>query len=547
MPPHLTPRFLSILAPGLLLAQAPAPPRAFEALVGPHFMAQGAGAAICVMREGRVVYAQGFGLASRELKVPNTPALTFRIGSVTKQFTAAAVLALSEAGKVDLEAPIGSYVKDLPEAWRAVTVRQLLNHTGGIPSYTEALSFPVRMREDLPGLKLLQAHVWNKPLDFAPGTDWHYSNSGYYLLGLLIEQASGTSYGAYLETRFFKPLGLSHTRYGSEKDFLPGLATGYAEDGNPAAYLSMDQPFAAGALVSTAEDLARWTLALHAGKVVNPDSLRLMTSPTRTTDGREHPYGFGLGFRTVQGRRLVGHNGGINGFTSLVEADPARRTVAVLLFNQEHPGVGPEYLSRRLLALAQGTPVREPKPVKLPPAKLAPLVGTYQHAEGPRRIIALNQGALTSQVGGGRVYRLAPLSERTFQLVGQDVQLRFEAAGDRVLGLHRLGVGEPEGRLAPKVPDVVRKVVKVAPAVMDALAGTYELGPGFEIRVWREGERLLAQPTGQSADELLGESDTRFFIQTEDTQFDFQRGPDGRGLELHLNAGGRKMVAKRVR
>lgn len=545
-------RFMSPILPGLLLlsvgqASAQAPSKAFDALLAPHFAADRPGASVCVMKDGKVIYAKGFGLASRELKVPNRPGLAYRIASVTKQFTAAAVLALVEDGKVGLDAPIGTYLKELPEAWRAVTVRQLLNHTGGIPNYTEELSYRARMREDLPGLKLLQAHVWTKPLDFAPGSQWHYSNSGYYLLGLLIEQVSGTPYGSFLEARFFTPLGLTRTTYGTETAFVPGLATGYGEGGQPASYLSLNQAFAAGALVSTAEDLARWTHALHGGKVVNAESLRLMTRPTRTSDGKEHPYGFGLGFRTLAGHRLIGHNGGINGFSSTVEADPEGHTVAVLLFNEEQPEVGAEYLSRRLLALAAGVPVLDPKPVVLPASKLARLAGTYQHAEGYRRTLALTPTGLTSQVGGGRPYRLTPLSEDTFRMDGQDIHLRFKLKGDDVVGLHRVGLGEPEGSLAPKIPDVVRKAIKVSPAAMDAVAGTYELAPGMEIKVWRDGERLLAQLTGQSPDELLAESESRFFIQAEDTQFEFPRDAEGRCPELQLNAGGRRMTGKRVK
>ena len=335
-------------------------PKAFKALMAPWFAKDQAGATVVVMQEGKTLFAQGFGLAQRELGVPAAPGQVFRIGSITKQFTAAAVMSLVEGGQVTLDAQISRYLEDLPEAWRPVTVEQLLNHTSGIPSYTDDPAYMSHIREDLPGRKLLETTVFARPLDFAPGTQWRYSNSGYYLLGLLIEKVSGKDYAAYLQARFFGPLGLRSFRYGTETEFLPGMASGYTRGGKPALYMSMTQPFAAGSLVGTAEDLARWTLALHAGKVVSPESLRRMTTPARTADGKTQPYGFGLAWRESLGRRLVGHDGRIPGFTSQVEADPDAKRVAVILCNTDAPPVDLDYLSRRVLALAAGTPPFRP-------------------------------------------------------------------------------------------------------------------------------------------------------------------------------------------
>jgi len=498
-----------------------------------------------VMKEGQVLYARGFGLASLELKVPNAPGLVYRIGSVTKQFTAAAILTLVEDGKVALDAPISRYLDGLPEAWRPATVQQLLTHTSGIPSYTDYREYGAHMREDLPGLKLLETLVWTKPMDFAPGTKWHYSNSGYYLLGLIVEKASGKAYADYLQARFFDPLGLAHTRFGTETDLIPGMTSGYS-DGKPSAYLSMTQPYAAGSLVSTTEDLARWTTALHAGKVVKPESLRLMTTPVKTTDGKEHPYGFGLMFRESQGHRLVGHGGGINGFVCHLEADPALKTVAVILCNSDGPKVGPDYLGRRLLALAAGSPIVEPTGIALAPGKLARLAGSYQH-DGFRRTIAFDQGRLTSAAGGGTAYELIALSDLTFQIKGADTLLRFEVAGEQVIGVHRQVVGGPEEGLAKKVTVEAPTAAKVDPASFDALAGTYQLAPTFELKVWRDGDRFFTQATGQGAAEIFAESPTRYFLKVVDAQLEFQKGADGRAEMLTLIQGGRRMPAKRVK
>lgn len=545
---------LTILAAGPLPVAAkavaarmeePAPAAAFDALLEPHFKADEAGASVLVMRDGKILYARGFGLANLELKVPNAPPLVYRIGSVTKQFTAAAVMSLVEDGKVALDAPVSRYLEGLPEAWRPVTVRQLLTHTGGMPSYTDGPEYSAHMREDLPGMKLLETLVWKKPLDFAPGAKWHYSNSGYYLLGLIIEKASGKTYAEYLQARFFGPLGMTRTRYGTETELIAGMASGYS-DGKPAPYLSMTQPYAAGSLVSSSEDLARWTLALHAGKAVSLESLKQMTTPVKTSDGKEHPYGFGLSFRESQGRRLVGHGGGINGFVCHLEADAEARTVAVVLCNTDGPKVGPDYLGRRLLALAAGQPIVEPKGIALAPEKLARLVGAYQH-EGFRRVVSLEQGKLMSKTGGGPATEMIPLSETVFQLKGVDLMLRFELSGAGVAGVRRQVVGSPEEDLAKKITAEARAAAKVDPGTFDALAGTYQLAPNFELKVWREGDRFLAQATGQGQAEIYPETETRYFLRVVDAQLDFTLGAGGKAESLVLTQGGRKMPAKRVK
>ncbi len=524
-----------------LVASAQTP---YDSLLSSRFAADQAGASVLVMKEGKVLFAQGYGLANRELKVPNRPEFVFRIGSVTKQFTAAAVMTLVEEGKVGLEAPIGTYLPELPEAWRPVTVRQLLQHTSGIPSYTDTPEYGAHMREDLPGLALLKAHVWSKPMDFAPGTQWRYNNSGYYLLGLLVEKASGQPYATYLQTRFFGPLGLTRTRYGTETDFIPGMVSGYAPGGKPAPYLSMSQPYAAGSLVSSAEDLARWTLALHGGKVVKPETLKLMTTPARTTDGKEHPYGFGLALRTVQGRRLVGHGGGINGFVCHVEADPAAQAVAVVLCNTVDPGVAPDFLTRRLVGLATGAPVTEPVAVPMSPEQLQRFVGAYE-SEGRRRTISFDQGRLWSRVGG-RTSELIPTGPLTFAVKDGDTQLRFVVEGDRVVGVHRRAEGEPEEPLAKRVVEAERKVVPQSAEAMEALAGTYRLAPAFELRIWREGGQLLAQATGQGPIELYPESATRWFPKVIEAVVTFEMGADGKAKALVLEQGGRRMPAPKV-
>lgn len=277
---------------------------------------QAPGVSIAVIRAGRdTLIFKGYGRSDVENDVPATPATVYRIGSITKQFTSAAVMRLVDHDAVHLDDSIAAYLTQLPPAWRRVTVRQLLNHTSGIPSYTEiGESWVRRWGEDMPPdtIVALTAH---KPMDFAPGSNWKYNNSGYVLLGMLLEKVTGHPYSAYIDSTLFRPLGLASTSYCYAAAIIPHRSQGYARDGHTytnAPYLNMSQPFSAGALCSTVGDLARWDRALATGQVVSAASYRLMTTPEGAA--ANHHYGFGLQRDTLGGRIVIQHGGAINGF-----------------------------------------------------------------------------------------------------------------------------------------------------------------------------------------------------------------------------------------
>ena len=318
------------------------------------------GGVVEVVKAGTVVFRKAYGLASVELNVPMQPDMAFRIGSLTKQVTAAAVLTLVEDGKVDLKAPIARYLEGLPKAWEAVTVEQLLDHTGGIPNHTEAPAYKRHMRDDLPPAALLDTYVAHLPLDFEPGTKFSYSNTGYILLGMLIEKASGQPYPEYLQKRFFEPLGLKHIQYGPETELILGLAPGYTSGPKPGAYRSTTQSFAAGGLVATADDLVHWFQCLYEGKVLKPASLARMMAPLRLKDGKEVGYGFGIGFRPVSGVRLAGHAGGVPGYKSWAEVDPATRTMVVILNNTDTPEGDDAAYAKAIFMILSGISVTNP-------------------------------------------------------------------------------------------------------------------------------------------------------------------------------------------
>ncbi len=241
------------------------------------------GASVLVTKDGAVLLRKAYGLADVELQVPIAPEMVFRIGSVTKQFTAAAVLLLEQEGKLSIGDDIRKYLPDYPTEGHTITIEHLLTHTSGIRSYTDISSFSDRMREDMTVGEIIDLFK-DEPLAFEPGDKFAYNNSGYILLGAIIEKVTGKSYEAFLRERIFDPLGMEHTSYGERSKIVPDRARGYdgrnGRFGN-AAYLSMTLPFSAGALLSTVDDLGKWDQALYSNRLLSPDSLDKWWKPFR--------------------------------------------------------------------------------------------------------------------------------------------------------------------------------------------------------------------------------------------------------------------------
>jgi D-alanyl-D-alanine carboxypeptidase len=297
------------------------------------------GLSVGVSIGNRLVHSAGYGSAELEHKVPANKDTLFRIGSITKQYTAAAICRLAEQDKLTFDDLIQDHLPDYDTHGKEVTLRHLLTHTSGIFSYTSVgPEWSDFIALDLTHDELL-AHVSSRPLEFEPGTKFNYSNTGYFLLGMVIEAASGQTYPKYLETEFQEPLGLTRTRYGSNSDIIANRAQGYEHHGGGKfandALISMTQPYAAGSLLSTGEDLVRWTMALTSGKVVGAESYEEMTTPFLLESGYDSPYGFGLGLSDIGGVPTINHSGGINGFNSMMMYDPESGLCVAVISNSE--------------------------------------------------------------------------------------------------------------------------------------------------------------------------------------------------------------------
>jgi D-alanyl-D-alanine carboxypeptidase len=293
---------------------------------------------VLIAKDGKPVFRKAYGLANREWNVPNVATGKFRIGSMTKAFTATAILQLQEAGKLSIDDPISKYYAAAPASWHAVTLRHLLTHTSGIPSYTDLPNFFAeqsrldRTPEEI--IKLTQ----DAPLQFVPGSKFSYDNTGYIILGYVIEKVSGQTYADYVRQHILAPLGMKDSGYDVSETVLPQRAAGYANSPSGvtnAPFLSMTLPFAAGSIYSTVDDLLTWDQALYAaGKPLGAASLKAMF----TDNG--HGYGFGWGIADLHGHRLITHAGGINGFVSEFERYPDDKLTVIVLSNYAGAPVG---------------------------------------------------------------------------------------------------------------------------------------------------------------------------------------------------------------
>ena len=372
---------------------------------------------VLVARDGIVLLDQGYGSANLEWDIPNVPTAKFRLGSVTKQFTAACILLLEEHGKLKLDVPVKTYLPDAPPTWDKVTIFNLLTHTSGIPSFTEFPDYNATQAIPTTPEKLV-ARFRDKPLNFQPGEKWEYSNSGYVLLGYLIEEVSGQSYSQFVQDNVFTRLGMKDSGYDSNAIVLSHRSSGYTPDGGKilnADYVAMSIPFSAGALYSTTEDLLRWEQGLMGGKLLSPGSLQKMTTPY------QHDYAFGVAVRTENGRKVIRHGGGIEGFNTELDYYPDDKLTVVVLANLN--GSAPGDIAKRLAAVVHGEPER--KEISVPVAVLAKYVGTYEIQPGVDVAMTLEDGQLMTQMTGQPKFPVYAESGTKFFLKVVEAEIEF--------------------------------------------------------------------------------------------------------------------------
>lgn len=524
-----------------------------DAILEAAYPADGPGAMVIVTRRGRVIYAAARGLADIAGYRPIRADTVFRLGSLTKQFTAAIVLQLVQEGRISLDDPVSRFFPDYPQPGAAATVRQLLNHTSGIQSYT---GIPGWMTEANTSRAYTTAEMIavfrDRPSPTPPGQVWAYNNSGYVMLGAIIEQVTGKPWHRAVAERITGPLGLRTIGYGVERESLPGMAHGYAggdAQAGAARRIHMSVPHAAGALVGTAGDLARWSQALHHGRVVSPALYAQMIAPAPLPEGRSHPYGMGLALDALRGRPAIEHSGGIFGFSTYGTYLPSEDIFVAVLANSDAPASPPGIVAYRLAALAVGDPFPVMMRADVPAETLAPLFGVYRVAGGDvsRRFFARDGRLWTLRDGGQDLEVFAAGGDRFFYGPNSLTWFRLvrSADGAHVMEMHQDGADTAEravrtGDVPPEAP-----AVQVGRAVLSSYVGHYQTqGPAAEIALGEDGV-LTVQLSGQPAIPLRPVSDTEFIVQRVNARLVFHP-ENGQVNRFVIHQGGRELEARRV-
>ncbi len=402
---------------------------AIDQIVRQEIDLQGPGVVIAVVKDGKTVHIEGYGVANLEWDCPIRPDTVFRLASITKQFTATAIMLLERQGKLRLDDSITTYLPDYPTHNRTVTITHLLNHTSGIKSYTSLDNFIKDIsKKDLSPDDLL-AYFKDLPLEFEPGTRFLYNNSGYHLLGLIIEKIAKMSYEQFIQQHIFQPLDMHHSYYMHNETIIPRRASGYAktpEGYRQAEYLNMMIPYAAGSLGSTVEDLIRWDAALREGRLLDATTQERMYTPVQLADGRTEEYGFGFRVTSYEGHRLTGHGGGIPGFHTFLGRFIDDKTMIAVLAND--PEIAVEKITRKIARHLFNLPAVTRTPVTPSTARLDKAVGTYIAEDGFPVEIVRDEDRLTLR--SPVEYNLLPINEATFY-ASQDDELEVQFADEQ--------------------------------------------------------------------------------------------------------------------
>jgi CubicO group peptidase (beta-lactamase class C family) len=500
---------------------------------------------VLVARGSEVLFSKGYGSANLEWGIPNSPSTKFRLGSITKQFTAASILLLEEHGKLSVDDLVKKHLPEAPAAWDKITIFNLLTHTSGIPSFTEFPDY-VKLEPFAASAEQLVARFRDKPLAFEPGAKWSYSNSGYVLLGYLIEKITGGSYEKFVRENIFTPLDMKDSGYDSNSAVIARRASGYVNGKSGyenAGFIHMSIPHGAGALYSTTEDLLKWERGLFGARLVSAASLQKMTTPFK------NDYACGLIVNTAGSRKGFAHGGGIEGFNTELAYYPDDKLTVVVLANVN--GQAPGEIAAKLAGIAHGEAVKLPaerKEITVAPKTLAGYVGTYQL--GPANmLITLDGNQLSEKLGGQPSFPIFPESETLFFLKVVVAQIEFfkDSTGAVThLVLHQGGRDQKAARTSDKVElPPPRKEITIAANILAQYAGVYELKPGVKVTMTLEGDQLMTQITGQPKFPLFAESETRFFLKVVDAQVEFVKDAQGAITHLVIHQGGRDTNAQR--
>ncbi len=527
-----------------------------------------------------VIFKKGYSFANREWDIPNTPDTKFRIGSITKQFTAAIILKLREEGKLSLDDKITDhlpyYRKDTGDN---VTIHQLLIHTSGIPSYTSLPDFfPDISIQEFEVEEFVKKYCMGD-FEFEPGTQWAYNNTGYYLLGAIIEELTGMTYEEALHHYILDPLEMNDTGFDHFTEILKKRASGYQNlflSYANAPYLNMALPFAAGAMYSTVEDLYKWDQALYGTELLSQESLDLFFKPYVDAMGGKYAYGWFITERDIDGdgenEKVISHGGGINGFNTLISRVPENGQLIVLLNNAG--GAPLPFMEEQIYKIVNGLEYDYPKKgIGLAlyqkyqsdgidaavdwykRLKEEDMLGTFytdrselnslgyylmseeDDYNAAEKVFELNMNEYPDWFNAYDSYAevLMEQGEKEKAIEYYEKSLEMNPANDNAIEmLKKMGV------------EYKAEEVKVPVNVMKKYEGTYELMPNFSITIRLDGEQLMAKATGQPEFPIFPKNENRFYYKVVEAQIEFNRDDEGNVTGLVLYQGGREMPGKKL-
>jgi CubicO group peptidase (beta-lactamase class C family) len=518
-----------------------------------------AGLTIAVARTGRPALVRAYGKADLALDVATPEHAVYEIGSITKQFTAVAILQLVERGRLSLDAELSTLLPAFRFSGPAITLRRLLDHTSGLPGYTEMAEFGALMPQALPRDSLARL-IASKPRDFAPGDDMRYNNSAYFLLGLIIERASGISYEQYVARELFAPAGMTRSRYCSNVDIVPRSVQGYDLAGTTlqrARYLDQRWPYAGGSLCSTARDLLAWTAALHDGRLLRASGVRELLTPGTLSDGATTRYAAGLVVNdSLAGRLAIHHGGAIPGFASAMAYLPEDSLTVVVLLNTLG-ALNPTDLLEAVIGRVAGVRARTPRAIAASPEEWSGryLAANRAGASGVLHVRAHPAGGVGIQLGRDSLQRADWRGGDTFAI--GSTRVTFTRAQGRVTGARvddvlnsRRYMRDDAGSVANTAAPATA-LPSVPTEAVSRYVGRYELReapgqPALPLRVFEEDGQLAGQIRQNSPSRLEYLGDDRFRpVESPEFTVTFTM-EHGRAIGIAMEAPGMRMTGERV-
>lgn len=534
---------------GLLqvVAQSGTESAAYEAILAQEFGTYQSGATAIVTRNGELLYRGAIGMADIELGVKAKPEHVFRIGSITKQFTAVAILQLEEQGRLSVTDPITKYIPDYPTQGHTITIEHLLTHTSGIKSYTGMSEFAHLAGKDLTPMEIV-AVFKDHPMEFEPGEKFYYNNYGYILLGVIIEEVSGKSFADYIQQNIFEPIGMSHSYYGDHTSLSSTSASGYQQKNGKYAdadYLNMTLPYAAGALLSNVDDLSKWNQALHTNKILIQKSLKKAMTAYTLNDGSTSSYGYGWKLDEIYNQPVEEHDGVIQGFLSAAMYLPKEKVFVAVFSNCEckDPWVTANKMAAYTIGELPTVASTDSKKVDL-----SQYTGIYDISDDRAQKVTTEGEQLFVTYTGGERHEVYSNAKKADQFFFEDGLMSIRFVKDevgKVVKAETFQRGSLQGE-ATRSSTVVetQKIIQIDAELLEEYAGVYDMGP-FKLSFTVEDGKIFGQPGGASKEELFAKGTDQFFLKTVDARVEFVRH-EKKITGVKLFQGNNKLEGKRL-